>query len=132
MIDIEIPISTSERSSGWAINYIMTRKKAWALGSGVLGIKIYNNFNEILGSGSSLLLIMVRCPQVVPLCAFTLLSSGSSRHVQTSFVILNCIEAQCTCIICISYGQNTLVFSYYYCMVRGSDSEHSYVRISVQ
>ena len=78
------------------------------MGISVLGIKIYDNFNKILDSGSSLQLNLVRCPQVVPLCTITW---SHQAHPALTKLVSWPWTASMLIHMC---EQETLVFSDYY------------------
>ena len=79
-----------------------------SMGGSVLGIKIYDNFNKILDSGSSLQLNLVRCPQVVPLCTITW---SHQAHPALTKLVSWPWTASMLIHMC---EQETLVFSDYY------------------
>ena len=79
-----------------------------SMGGSVLGFQIYDNFNKILDSGSSLQLNLVRCPQVVPLCTIT---CSHQAHPALTKLVSWPWTASMLIHMC---EQETLVFSDYY------------------
>ena len=79
-----------------------------SMGGSVLGFQIYDNFNKILDSGSSLQLNLVRCPQVVPLCTITW---SHQAHPALTKLVSWPWTASMLIHMC---EQETLVFSDYY------------------